>query len=124
MKRASLFLTIFAASALFGCGGDTLTGVTEVTLANYPAGQAFRLTAIMTACSDSCSTYEEAECSVDVNEEDRTITLDASACFERTMDDCAELCGPRILAHCEVPALTSGTYTVQSGVFARTITVE
>jgi hypothetical protein len=109
------------------CGEDALTRAESLPLRTYPADRDFRLSLIMTSCSDACSDYEASECSVDVNTEDRVIEVDASVGYsERDGVDratCALTCGKPVVAHCDVSAVPAGTYTVVSGTFSATIDV-
>ena len=117
------FVTALALS-LGGCGGLSVDTPTDLTVTTYPANKAFTMTLTMQACRDSCATYEEASCSVSVD--GSTIEVDASVSYSRDVDDveCLNLCGQPVFAHCDVPALSAGTYTVESGSFRRTIVVE
>ncbi|MEQ9499753.1 MAG: hypothetical protein RIT81_22935 [Deltaproteobacteria bacterium] len=125
MTRTRTFLaSLLLLGGALACGGNTLEGVEDLPRTNYPRGVPFRMTVMMTACSDACSEYEEADCSVDVNEDDKEISVSASVCFDRVMDECPEICGPRVNAHCEIPPLDGGTYTVTSDNFTATIDVE
>ncbi len=125
MSRLRTLLALLClSSGGLACGNNTLEGIEALPNKNYPRGVPFRMTVMLTACSDACSTYEAAECDVDVDEDAKEIRLSASACFERTTDDCPELCGPRINAHCAIPPLQGGTYTVVSDNFTSSVQVE
>lgn len=114
MKLARTFGLLAVIAAMFlGCGGNELSRVEEIGLSVYPANVDFDISARMTACSDACATYETPECSVDIDEDENEITLNASVCYERTTDDCPETCGPAIMTTCRVSALAPGTYTVR-----------
>ena len=116
-----LFLFLLAAC------GDALTIPEDIPITHLPAGEDFVLTVVMESCSDPCAAYEEPECSVDVNEDDKTLFLDATVGFDAgAVENCASrgLCGPMIFAHCEVDALPEGTYTVRSKGFEALIFLE
>lgn len=111
---------------LAGCGGQTVDTPTDLTRTTYPAGQAFTLSFTMQACSDMCAEYDEPSCGISVNEDDMVIDASPSLSFDRNVDDveCPNRCGPARFAHCEVPAIGAGTWTVEANGFTRTIVVE
>jgi hypothetical protein len=121
--RARLILS--AALALVGCGGLSVDTPVDLQVTTYPANTPFTLTLTMQACRDACATYEEAECSVSVKA-DNVLEVDASVQYDRTVDEqqCPNRCGQPVFAHCPVPSLGAGTYTVESGSFVRTILVK
>jgi hypothetical protein len=115
-----LFLFFLAAC------GNSLQVPEDIPITHLPAGEDFVLTVVMETCSDPCATYEEPTCSVDVDEKDMVIEIDASVGFDSGSSDCAARgqCGPMIFAHCDVDALPEGTYSVRSGGFEALIFLE
>lgn len=112
----------FVLASAAACG-PSISTPEDLPITVYPKDQPFRLTVVMESCSDACAKYSDPECDVSVDREKREIRLDASVGFDRESDACGERCGPSVLAHCDVPALASGTYSVSSGSFSRQITV-
>lgn len=127
--RCALPITslLFFGLALSACGGKSLERPESLPLRSYPAERDFRMSFVMTSCSDPCAEYEASDCSVDVDTEDRVIEVSVSIGYsDREGVDrstCALACGKPVLGHCEVPALPAGTYTVVSGVFSANIEV-
>lgn len=116
---ACLFVLLLAAC------GDSLVVPEALPLTRLPAGQDFVLTLVMTSCSDTCATYDEPQCDVSVDREDRVIRVDACVGINRdAVETCLPVCGREILAHCDVDALPAGTYTVRSKGFAAQIELE
>lgn len=113
-------------TAATACGGNTISTPEDLPLDTFAADEPFTMTFTMQNCSDGCATYEEGECDVSVDEEDRVIEADPSISFERDVadDECDNRCGPAVFAHCDVPALGPGTYEVRANGFETTITVE
>ena len=128
-RRGAFLGTFILGLALLAsaCGGYALTRPESLPLHTYPADRAFRLSLVMTSCSDACSDYEAGECSVDVNTEDKVIEVDVSVGYsERDGVDratCALTCAKPVIGDCEVSALPAGTYSVVSGGFSATIDV-
>lgn len=109
---------------LAGCG-DSLQIPEDIPITHLPANEDFVLTLVMETCSDTCAKYDEPECSVDVDEEENVIFVDACVPFEaNAIEDCVSVCGNEILAHCDVDSLPSGTYTVLSKGFEHEILLE
>lgn len=112
---------------LSACGGDSLSRPESLPLRSYPADTAFRMSVVMSSCSDPCAEYEASECSVDVDTEDRIIEVDVSVSYsDRDGVDratCALACGKPVMGHCEVPAIPAGSYTVVSGSFSASVDV-
>ena len=118
-----LLLILTFGGILIGCG-NALTTPEDIRITRFPANTQFTLTIVMKTCSDTCATYDEGDCSLDVDRPDNTINVNASVGFDRNKDECSEMCGPEILVHCTVPALKAGTYTVKSGSFVHQIFLE
>jgi len=129
LLRLGVFAPMFLAFA--GCGAS-LDTPTDLPNTVYPAGEAFRITLVMTSCSDRCATYEPSECSVKVkfdlkdlanlSPEERVIELSPSVAYDRNEEDCREGCGGPVVAHCDVDSsLPAGRYVVKAGSFERTI---
>lgn len=115
---------VFGALAFLGllsCGGDALTMPEDVQITTYKKDTPFTLTVVMKSCADTCATYSDPTCSVEVDGE--TILLDVEVSYERTGDQCSEVCSGQVLAHCDVSGLAPGTYTIESGSFRKTINV-
>ena len=109
--------------AVAACGGLSVDTPTDLKVTTYPANQAFTMSLTMQACSDVCATYDEASCSTSVD--GNTIKANASLSYSRTVDgsECVNRCGPPKFAHCDVPALAAGDYTVEAGEFTTQIVV-
>ncbi len=125
LSRSSLPLALLVGGlALPACGLPVIERPESLELTSYPAGRAFRMTLVMRACADGCATYEDADCSVSVDEDAKRVDADASVAYSREDGaPCNLACGPAVLAHCDVPALTAGTWTVRDGDFERRIEV-
>jgi hypothetical protein len=122
MLRATLFSAIAFAIGLTACGGQSLTTPENLRIDTYPKDTPFTLTLVMESCRDTCATYGDAECSVEVAEENM-ILVEIEVSYERLGDQCAEVCAGEVLAHCDVNGLPAGKYTVKAGGFQRTIDV-
>ena len=121
MTRIFAILLLLLVSAC----GDALRIPEDIPITHLPANQDFVLTLVMETCSDTCAKYDEPECSVQVDEEERIIRVDVSVGFEpNVVEDCVTVCGREILAHCDVDALPAGTYTVTSKGFVHEIILE
>lgn len=122
-----LIFSLLLGLAFSACGGKSLERPESLPLRTYPADRDFRMSFVMTSCSDPCAEYEESECSVDVDTEDRVIEVSVSVGYsDRDGVDratCALACGKPVLGHCDVPAVPAGRYTVVSGVFSADIDV-
>lgn len=104
------------------CGGQSLDTPEDLVIRDYPKDAPFVLTVVMKSCSDRCATYDASRCKVAV--EGNQIKLDVSVHFSRdNSKPCSEVCGPQVIAHCDVGALNPGTYTVVSGSFRKDITI-
>ncbi len=114
----------FLALALAACGGNVIDTPEDIPVDEFAQGTT-KITLTMTSCSDTCADYEEAECTTELSE--REITVNASVSFTPGArvdgETCSLRCGPAILAHCTVPALATGTYTVKADGFERKIFV-
>ncbi|MBI2377617.1 MAG: hypothetical protein HYV07_26685 [Deltaproteobacteria bacterium] len=126
MKKA-----FFSAALLVGaaCGGRELSSPEALPITAYTAGQEIRVTFVMEQCSDSCSEYEAPTCTSDVDGE--TITFDISVPYKdragvdsETLSGCSLVCGPQVVAHCDVGPLDAGHYMVMAGSFEGEIHVE
>lgn len=124
------WLALSALVLVPACGGRSLDSPEALPIRAYPADKDFTMTFIMTSCSDTCATYEVAECSVDVDTEARTIDVDASVSYGEkdgvdaaALEGCTLACGAPVVAHCSVPALGEGTYRVNAGTFRGEITI-
>lgn len=121
---AKTIVSLLSLLLLSACG-DALTTPEDIPIRRLPANEAFSLTLVMESCSDPCISYEEASCEVDVDEEDRIIDVDARVGIGSATTECRHaLCGPQVLAHCDVPALPEGTYTVEAGSFRQQVFLE
>jgi archaellum component FlaG (FlaF/FlaG flagellin family) len=114
-----LLLVLFLAVA--GCG-QSISTPEDLVITTYPANAKFTLTLVMKACGDACAKYDSASCSVSID--GHTINVDAHVGYSRENNNCSEMCGPEVLAHCDVGPLQAGTYTVVDGSFRRDITVK
>lgn len=121
MSRASFFGAIALAIGLSACGGSSLSTPESLRIDTYRKDTPFTLTLVMESCRDTCSTYSESKCSVEV--EGNEIVLDIDVPYERTSESCVEVCTGEVLAHCSVNGLAAGKYTVKAGGFSRTIDV-
>ena len=94
----------------------------------------------MKSCSDTCESYEAASCSLALQ---RSLGVSSSGLSyaqtlvgsvavsygdkagtdPSTLKNCSLQCGPAVLAHCSVPALSAGTYGVEVGTFKDIIVV-
>jgi hypothetical protein len=112
--------------ALTACGGQSVGTPSDLDVKTYPADQTFTLSLTMQACSDVCAEYDEASCSVNVKEDDKILEVNASLSWDRTVSEseCVNRCGPPKFAHCDVPALSAGTYAVEAGGFTTKIVVQ
>jgi hypothetical protein len=119
-RIATIFFLGFAALAA-SCGNQSLETPEELLISTYPKDAAFTLTLIMESCRDTCATYQESTCEVEID--GNTIKLSPEVEYERSNDECAEVCNGQVFAHCSIPALGAGTYTIEAGSFKRTITV-
>lgn len=121
---AKPIVSLFFLLVLSSCG-DSLTTPEDIPITRLPANEPFSLTLVMESCSDPCTSYGEPSCEVGVDEEDRVIHVDASVDLGSQDGECiSALCGPQVLAHCDVPALPAGTYTVRSGTFMHQISLQ
>ncbi len=121
MARVAFLLSILFLAAC----GSALTTPEDIPLKHLPAGEKFVMTLVMDTCSDTCATYDEPSCSVSVDKSKMVIHIDASVGFSSNgVDGCISTCGREILAHCDVPALAAGTYTVKSNGFEAQIFLE
>jgi hypothetical protein len=118
LHRSALLLALLASC------GNALTTPEDVPITHLPAEEKFILTLVMETCADSCATYDEPTCDVSVDEKDKVIEVDACVGFDRGAADCRTVCGGEILAHCDIPALPAGTYTVRSGPFSHQVFLE
>lgn len=118
---------LMALNLLFAaCGSEVLNRPADLEFTEYPAGEFFTLTLVMSYCSSSCETYEDAECEVSVNVDERRIEVSPEVRVERADGACTESCsGAPVLVHCEVEPLASGEWTVEAseGTFSRVITL-
>lgn len=121
MFRASFLGAIALAIGLSACGGQSLTTPESLRIDTYRKDTPFTLTLIMESCRDTCSTYSESKCSVEV--EGNEILVDVEVEYERNEESCVEVCAGEVLAHCSVNGLPAGKYTVKAGGFSRTIDV-
>lgn len=122
-----LLLCVFFA----GCGGETLTVPEDLTILTYPADMPFRMSFVMLSCGDPCRTYQQEECTVELDEESPTLNVEVSVSVEdkdgvdrSALDQCSLECSTPVLAHCDVGALPAGEYEVVSGAFMRKISVQ
>jgi hypothetical protein len=121
MVRPQVF-ALFAVLGLVGCGSSIDQPEDLPVTAYSTAGAAFRMTLVMKHCSDSCATYSDPVCEVEV--EGNVINIEASIAYDRNDEGCNDRCGNPVIVHCDVPSLSPGEYTVSSGDnFNRTITV-
>jgi|SRR5687768_10501525 len=119
MARLALLVLL-----LSGCG-ESLVIPEDIPITHLPANEKFVLTLVMESCSDTCATYEEAECDVSVDEEEMIIRVDARVGYDsEVVENCVSTCGVPILAHCDVEALDPGTWTVSSRGFEHEIILE
>lgn len=129
MRKLFLWAAASALLALSGCGSRTLETPEALPIRTYAAGSELTLSFVMRSCSDTCSTYEAAECEVEV---DGTMLLvDVSVAYSERegvsaeeLTGCNLSCGREIFAHCKVPSLNAGTYTVKAETFQADITVK
>jgi len=121
MRRLLLSISVLLLAA---CGSPALTTPSALPLKTYAAGVK-KLSFEMISCSDPCAKYEAATCATTVDATAKTIEADISVGYEidASIEDCPLSCGRPVLAHCEVPPLAAGTWTVTSGGFEATITV-
>jgi hypothetical protein len=112
---------LFALPLLSACG-QSLTTPEDLVITTYAANTRFTMTFVMKSCGDACSKYDAPSCNVSVD--GHTINVNAHVGYSRNSGACSELCGPEVLAHCDVGPLPSGTYTVVSGGFRRDITLK
>jgi hypothetical protein len=121
--RLGFFALFLAAS----CGGRSLETPEGLPIRTYPSGQDFKMTLVMRSCSDTCSTYEPGECSVEVDEETKMLTLDVNVSYSdrEGVEEGASCnrCGPQVVAHCDVPSLQAGTWAVKTDGFRQEIVV-
>lgn len=129
-RTLGFFATLLGLGLLAACGSRTLETPETLRIDEYPAGQAFTVTFVMKGCSDRCSTYEAAECTVELAEEGNVLLISVSVPYDdkegvdtAALEDCTLQCGPPVLAHCAVPALPAGTWSIESGTFRGTIEV-
>jgi len=132
MTRTSRTLTSLALlGALAACGSRALDVPESLVIVDYPANAALTLTFVMKTCSDTCSTYEAPVCTVETDTaEGNVVTVDVSVPYgdkadtdAATLEGCSLSCGPPVLAHCSVPALAAGEWSVEAGAFQTTIRV-
>ncbi len=126
IQRVAPVLSAMALMALTACGGQSVETPSDLVVKTYPAGQTFTLSLTMQACSDVCAEYDEASCSVNVKEDDNVIEVNASLTWDRTVSEseCVNRCGPPKFAHCDVPSLAAGTYSLEAGGFTTNIVVQ
>lgn len=110
--------------ALAACGGDIIDTPEDIPVDEFAAGTT-KITVTMTSCSDICAEYDEPQCTSEVSGTD--IKLDATVSYTSKApadgESCSLVCGPAVLAHCSVPALPAGTYTVTAGALTKKIHV-
>jgi hypothetical protein len=110
------------------CGGDSLSRPESLPLHSYPADREFRMSFVMSSCSDPCAEYEAGDCSVDVDAEDLKISVDVSVSYSDKdgveRETCALTCGKPVLAHCDVSSIPAGTYSVTADTFSTSIDVQ
>ncbi|MFO0722875.1 MAG: hypothetical protein U1E65_03760 [Myxococcota bacterium] len=135
--RSGLVLALLVSAA--GCG-RALTVPEKLEIHDYPANTALTLTFVMKSCSDTCETYESPSCSLALQQSvgvspdgisfSQTLVGSVAVGFgdkagadPTTLKNCSLQCGPAVLAHCSVPALSPGTYGVEIGTFKDSIVV-
>lgn len=130
MNRPSLRLALtalLAAISLSACG-RALTVPEGLEIRDYKANEAFTMTFVMKTCSDTCQSYDPATCEIAFD----SGTMRASIAVPfgpkadadpETLKNCSLRCGPPVLAHCAVGALSAGTYSVVAETFESTIVV-
>jgi hypothetical protein len=115
-----------------GCGSTSLTSPEFLPRTVYAVG-AKQMTFVMTTCSDTCSSYAEAECDVELDSETGQLIVDVSMevterpkpAKEYASDPvCGLTCGPSVYAHCELPSLAAGKYQVIAGSFETSIEIQ
>lgn len=130
-RTLNSFVALCGLSFLAACGTRTLETPETLRIDQYVAGQPFTLTFVMKGCSDTCSTYEAAECEVSQADEGNVLEVSVSVAYgdkdgvdSSTLEGCTLQCGAPVLAHCSVPALAAGTWSVESGTFRGSIEVQ
>ena len=123
--------TLLALGLLGACGSRALETPESLVVDEYAAGKGFEVVFVMKACSDTCSTYEAAECEVETDTEDGNVLRfsvsvpysDKDGVDPTTLDGCSLTCGAPVRATCEVPGLDAGTWSVEAGTFRGSIEV-
>jgi hypothetical protein len=93
----------------------------------FPAKEMFTMTLVMKSCSDPCEVYDQGSCNVSID--GRNIKLDIDVPFHDGAlsmpppGGCGLTCGPSVLAHCTVPSLDPGSYTVTDNGFTALVTL-
>ena len=121
--RVSLVLLVLLLLFAPSCGSQSLTTPEDLPITTYGTGKPFMLSFVMSSCRDPCSMYDTPRCSVSFDQKERLIEVDISLDYSRQEDNCSNVCGGQVLAHCQIEGLDSGTYTVKSGSFERKITI-
>lgn len=129
LKTLGSLAAFIVCGAVAGCSGRSLDTPERLRIDEYAAGQPFTVTFDMKGCSDTCATYEVSECAVEQLEGNVlqfSISVpygDKDGADGTTLENCSLTCGPPVLAHCAVPALSAGVWTVEAGTFRGSIEV-
>ena len=126
IRRGLPVLFLFVAA----CGSTTLDSPEFLPRTLYANG-AQQMTFVMASCSDTCSSYEVSECSVELDKESSELNVDISVTVSdregtnrSTLEGCGVTCGPAVYAHCPLPALSAGKYRVIAGSFETSIEIQ
>jgi len=115
---------------VINCGGSVLDSPEHLPRTTYANGTK-QITFVMATCSDTCTLYEEAVCAIELDRENAQLNVEISVAYRdrddadrSTLDGCGVTCGPPVYAHCDLPALSAGTYRVVAGSFESNIVIE
>jgi hypothetical protein len=115
---------------VINCGGTALDSPEFLPRTTFANGSK-QITFIMASCSDTCLSYEDAVCSIELDQESGAINVEVSVAYQErddadrtSLDGCGVTCGPPVYAHCDLPALPSGSYRLVAGSFESTIVIQ
>lgn len=116
-KMRFFIWVVLLATGLVACG-DELTRVQAIeTTGGLPANENFRIRVLM-VCPDGCIEVDpaDAECSVDVDEDENRIELQPRVPVTDADSNCFDGgCQAGIPVLCPIPPLPAGTWQVQAG---------
>ncbi len=114
---------------LSACGGNSLDRPESLPRRTYSAGTT-RITVVMTSCGDTCVEYTDHACDVSVDADEKRIELSPTVSYSDkdgvdrdAQSGCNLECGSPVFVHCDTPALSAGSWTVDANGFDATIEV-